>query len=138
MEYANTVQKDAGHSELHAVVAPSEAPSRKSGITSATITIPEDIQIQDIKTPSEASTHSEEDVGVAKGLELLELTDSRNHETTEFDVQETRQTHMPKEVDPNVDNVANSDGYHPMTLDVRVKHLKRQWASVMMTIGRFR
>jgi hypothetical protein len=113
----NTVAKGAGHTDLHLVKATSEPSAQKSSITT-TITIPEDMQTQKATSSSEIVTHSEGHVGIADGFELHEPAESRKHKTTESNVQETAQLHVPEEVDSNADDLAESDGYHSMILDV--------------------
>jgi hypothetical protein len=121
MASANTVAKGAGHTDLHLVEATSEPSAQKSSITTTTtttITIPEDMQTQKATSSSEIVTHSEGHVGIADGFELHEPAESRKHNTTESNVQETAQLHVPEEVDSNADDLAESDGYHSMILDV--------------------
>jgi hypothetical protein len=118
MESANTVAKGAGHADLHLVDATSEPSAQKSSSTTTTITVPEDKQTKKVKSSSEIVTHSEGDVGIAEGIDLHEAAESRKHKATESDIQETSRLHVPEKVDSNADDLAESDGYHSMTLDV--------------------
>jgi hypothetical protein len=122
MASANTVAKGAGHTDLHLVEATSEPSAQKSITTTTTTTtniiIPEDMQTQKVKSSSEIVTHSEGDVGIAGGFELHEPAVSRKHKTTESDIQETARLHVPEEVDSYADELAESDGYHSIILDV--------------------
>jgi len=113
----DTTQKGAGHTDLRTFDASSDRSAQRDNITTVTSTSPEHVRIQNVRTPSETEPHLERNIAGSEELELHEPTKSRKHETT--------QGIMPQEVGSNVDDIKESDGYHPIILDVSRRKVRK-------------